>query len=152
MEVLIKFKYDMDKDTPEKVAQEMREVLELPEVYIAAFLDKLKRASTISRSNFLASKYWKENAKNSPQKLAKIQNLLRLGEEESLVHSVLGTTGSMNNFKHCNPGTCKNKQRAGNVKAPERKSLQPNFTFADLQSAPRTCVEEETAQNSGQKQ
>lgn len=149
MEVLIKFKYDMDKDSPEKVAQEMREVLELPELYVAAFLDKLKQACTVSRSNFLVSKYRKENAKNSPQKLATIQNL---GEEELSMHSVLGTTGSMNNLERCNPGTCKNKQRTGGVKGPERKSLQPNSTFTDLHSVPSGCVEAETVQKSGQKQ
>ena len=38
----IRFKYDMDEDTPESVAQEMRQTLGLPEDYIIAVQDQIR--------------------------------------------------------------------------------------------------------------
>eukprot|EP00826_Nyctotherus_ovalis_P067007 TRINITY_DN997_c0_g2_i11.p1 TRINITY_DN997_c0_g2~~TRINITY_DN997_c0_g2_i11.p1 ORF type:complete len:276 (-),score=49.78 TRINITY_DN997_c0_g2_i11:425-1252(-) len=46
-DVLISFEYNMEVDSPERVGQEMKEVLGLPEVYIVAFQERLKQARII---------------------------------------------------------------------------------------------------------
>ena len=46
-EALINFEYDLNVDSPERIAQEMREVLALPEIYILAFQERLIQSRTI---------------------------------------------------------------------------------------------------------
>jgi serine/threonine protein kinase len=46
-EVLINFEYDLQIDSPEKLAQEMREILALPEIYILTFQKHLKQSRII---------------------------------------------------------------------------------------------------------
>eukprot|EP00826_Nyctotherus_ovalis_P067013 TRINITY_DN997_c0_g2_i7.p2 TRINITY_DN997_c0_g2~~TRINITY_DN997_c0_g2_i7.p2 ORF type:complete len:125 (-),score=15.82 TRINITY_DN997_c0_g2_i7:142-516(-) len=114
----------MEVDSPERVGQEMKEVLGLPEVYIVAFQERLKQA---------LSKYWKDNAKNIENQQAGIH---ALGEIISPTATKSVTITTKTEQTH-STNTCRAKLGADSDKISERN----NSTFSSIQATLTTNTE-----------
>lgn len=162
----IKFKYNMNYDTPEGVAAEMRENISLPEEYVAAIQAQLRNCIQVYFSElnreFSHRKIAAKIDKNSQNKLRSYYNVDYAGEGTRLLHPTSrypSISGSISPIDTCSAASiCTNNTIMEQLKAMSGKSiphsipklfssredaLQPDVTYSDMQTSPRDGCDED---------
>lgn len=171
----IRFKYNMNDDTPEIIAAEMRENLSLPEEYVVAIETQIK--NTIQNYiNELTKRppHRKVNIKtdkNTQSKLCSYFNVDYPGEGTRMRHPTSrypSISGSISPIDTCSAASiCTNNTIMEQLKAINGKNipqsipkifssredpLQPDVTYSDMQISPRDYCDEEAITSSNKKE
>jgi len=161
-ERIIRFKYNMNYDTPETIAIEMRESLLLPEEYIVAIQSQIK-ISIQNYINELKKEYTHKRTNTKHQgKLHSYYNVDYTGEGTRPRHPTSrypSISGSISPIDTCSAASiCTNNTIMEQLKVMSGKNipqcipkifssredaLQPDVAYSDMQLSPRDYCDEE---------
>lgn len=145
VDLVISFKYNTEIDTPEGISQEMKETLNLPEIYTSTFQNHLEQICNNIFVTIVVVKYWKDDSKKLGKNQIKSENIAESAATPK-EHRLKLNKSTNNQTFESGSNTCYCKWKSKLERTEEglkKRSLQSDITFTDMQQTPRTGIEEE---------